>query len=142
MLLCAISLSTFFATAGQAIRVVKTGKDTANASQILQQRMETFHATSQWSSLTTPSGLATLFAPATDSASNLPGASETLTVVAYPSAGTPIIVSRNGSGAVTSTGSTLAAQSCVKVTVQVTWKGLGSLSRSRQLSTILTRGGF
>ena len=39
-----IAVTSFFGAAGQALRVVRTGKETAYASQLLQQRIEGGHA--------------------------------------------------------------------------------------------------
>lgn len=137
-----IAVTTFYAAAGQALRVVKTGKETAYASQLLQQRIEGFRAATLWTNVTTSSGITTLMTPATATAANFPGATEQCTVVAYPTAGTPLVVTRPPAGAVTATGAALSTQKCVQVTFQVSWTGVGKAARSRQIATILSKGGI
>ena len=137
-----IALTGFYGSSGQAMRVLRSGRQTVSASQILQERIETFRTTTRWSSITTPQGITALVTNATSSAANFPAVTETFTVVAYPTAGTPIVVTRSANGTITSSGSTLATQSGVKLTVQATWTGNGTTSRTRQLATILTSGGL
>ena len=139
--LSAISLTTFYASAGQAIRIVKSGKDTANASQLLQQRIEVFRSTPQWTKVTTPTGIAALMTPMADSAVNIPGPTETVTVNSYPTPGTPIVVTRTAAGAITRSGANLDTQKCVKLTIRVT-QTVSGRTRARELSTILTKGGL
>ena len=79
---------------------------------------------------------------ATRSAANLPGAIETFTVTAYPAGGTRIVVNRSQAGSVMMTGSSLSAQNFVTLTARVNWTGVGNVARSRQMSTILTKGGL
>ena len=137
-----IALTGFYGSSAQAMRILRTGRQVVSASQISQERIETIRTSTRWSSITTPQGLSALVANATASAANFPAVTETFTLVAYPTAGTPIVVTRSASGTITSSGSTLSAQSCVKLTVQTSWSGNGGTTRTRQLATILTRGGL
>ena len=142
MMVTVIAITTFYASAGQAVRIMKAGKETVLGSQLVQQRMEALRAAPLWTSVTTPDGLRSEVAGATLSGPNLPGATETFTVTSYPSGGTPIVVTRSPTGTVTSSGSSLSAQYCVRLTVRVNWTGIGNVARSRQMSTIITKGGL
>ena len=85
MMVTVISITTFYASAGQALRIMKAGKETVLGSQLLQQRIEALRSAPLWTSVTTPDGLSSVVAGATQSAGNLPGATETFTVTSYPS---------------------------------------------------------
>lgn len=142
MMVTAMCLLGLYGASSQAIRIVRTGKQIAAASQMLQQRIEYFRYTPPWSNITTAAGITALVTGATTTAANFPNATETFTVSPYPAGGTPLVVTRGPSGAITSSGSDLPAQTCVKLTVTVTWNGIGGSPRSRQVSTIMTKGGI
>ena len=138
-----ISLLAFYAASGQAIRLVKSGKQGAYASEVLQQRIETFRATSQWSNVTTSAGLISQMQPASAVAANFPGASESVKIEPYPAvAGTALVAARTAAGAVSASGPDLSAQLCVKLTLTVNWTASGGVARSRQLATIISKGGL
>ena len=142
MMITVIAITAFYSSAGQALRIMKAGKEVALASEILQERMETLRAAPLWTSVTTSAGIGNVAANATASAANLPGVTETFTITAYPGAGTPLVVMRLPSGTFLNLGSSLSAQYCVKVTARVNWTGVGNVVRSRQMSTIVTKGGL
>ena len=142
MMVTVIAITTFYASAGQALRIMKAGKETVLGSQLVQQRMEAPRAAPLWTSVTTPAGLASEVAGATQAAANLPGATETFTVTSYPLGRSPLVVTRSPAGTVTTSGSSFSAQYCVKLTVRVNWTGIGNVARSRQMSTIVTKGGL
>jgi len=137
-----ISLVAFFAATSQAIRIVRSGKEIAAASQMLQQRIETFRYAPPWTNATTPSGIATLIKNAAATSSTFHDATETFTVSPYPAGGTPLVVTRSPDGVISMSGPSMASEKCVKFTVAVTWTGLGGAARSRQVSTIMTKGGL
>lgn len=137
-----ISLAAFFAATAQAIRIVRSGKEIAAASQMLQQRIETFRYSPPWTNATTPTGIQNLIKTAAATASNFPKATETFTVTPYPSGGTPLVVTRNSDGTITTTGPSMATEKCVQFTVMVSWTGLGGIQRTRQVSTVMTKGGL
>ncbi len=137
-----ISLVALFAATGQAIRIVRSGQEIAAASQMLQQRIESFRYTPPWTNITTAAGITTLVTTAAATATNFKNATETFSVEPYPAGGTPLVVTRTPLGALSTTGSSLATQQCVKFTVSVTWTGIGNVQRTRQLSTIMTKGGL
>lgn len=142
MMITIIAVTAFYASAGQALRVMKTGKETVLASQLLQERIEALRSAPLWTSVTTPAGLASAVAGTTQSAANLKGATETFTVTTYPSSGTPVAVTRFSTGTVMASGSSLSGQSCVKVTARANWTGIGHIDRSRQMTTIISKGGL
>ena len=142
MMLSVLALTAFYASSGQAIRIVKSGKETALASQLLQERIEALRSAPVWTSVTTPAGVSAVINSATLTAANFPGATETVTITSYPAGGTPIVVSRAPGGTITTSGASLSAQKCVKLTLQVSWTGVGNLARSRQVATLLTKGGL
>ena len=138
MMLSVLALTAFYASSGQAVRIVKSGKETALASQLLQERIEALRSAPLWSSVTTPSGLSTIMTNAT----NFPGATEAVTIASYPAGGTAIFVARGPTGAIFSSGSSLSAQKCVKATIEVSWVGVGNKARRRQIATLITKGGL
>jgi hypothetical protein len=142
MAVCIIGLTGTFAAVGQAIRIVRSGKEIASASQMLQQRLETFRYTPPWTNITTSSGITTLVSSATASATNFANATEVFSVEPYPAGGTPLVITRSPAGVLSTSGSDLSAQPCVKFTITVSWKGIGNIQRTRQLSTIMTKGGL
>ena len=142
MMLSVLALTAFYASSGQAVRLVRSGNEAARSSQLLQDRIEAMRSAPLWSSVTTPTGLQTIMTSATATAANFRGATEVVTVATYPAGGTPIVVTRTPSGTVTSTGAALSTQKCVKATIQVRWTGSGNMTRSRQITTLLTKGGL
>lgn len=142
MVVSVISLVGLFAATGQAIRIVRSGKEIASASQMLQQRIETFRYTPPWTNITSTAGIRTVMAAETATAPTFGNATETVSVTPYPVSGTPLVVTRNPAGTITSTGQDLTAQTCVKFTVTTTWTGVGNIQRTRQVSTIIAKGGI
>lgn len=137
-----ISLVAFFAATGQAIRIVRSGKEIAAASQMLQQRIETFRYAPPWTNATTPEGISNLIKTAAATASTFQDATETFTVTPYPAGGPPLVVTRSSKGVISSTGPSMSGEKCVQFTASVSWTGLGGSPRSRQVSTIMTKGGL
>ena len=142
MMITVIAITAFYSSAGQALRIMRAGKENVLGSQLVQERIETLRAAPIWNSVASPDGLATAVSGAAQSAANLRGATETFTVTSYPAAGTPIVVTRLPAGTVSTSGSSLASQFCVKLTVRVNWTGVGNVARSRQMSTIVSKGGL
>jgi len=136
-------MTAFFASAGQAIRVLKSGKETASASLLLQQRTEALRANRLWSNITTVAGFTKLVKNAAAASPGLPGATETFTVSTYPPDGSSFTITRDSSGVISSAGASLASsQRCVKVRAQLSWIGVGKLSRNRAQATLLAKGGI
>ena len=142
MAVCMISLVGIFGAAGQAVRIVRSGKEISSASQMLQQRLETFRYTPPWTNITTSAGITNLVTNATATATNFASATESFSVEPYPAGGTPLVVTLTPTGSLSTSGSDLSAQPCVKFTITVSWTGIGNIPRTRQLSTIMTKGGL
>jgi type II secretory pathway pseudopilin PulG len=141
--ICGFAITALFAATGQALHVVKAAREAGCASELLQQRMERFRASSPWSNLASPSTAATMVSTATEIGPSLPGATEIFTFSDYPSDGNSFTVTRNAGGTVTTTGSALpSTQRCVAISGKVTWTGWSGLNRSRTLLTIITKGGI
>ncbi len=136
-----IALGGFYASTQQAARVLRMGKEVVSASELLQQRIEALRYAPPWSNITTAAGIASVVAAPTGAAANFSNVTETYTVSGYPS-GSVLTVVRTPGGTLTNNGVSLAASSCVKVTVSATWTGIGNLQRTRQLSTIISKGGL
>jgi type II secretory pathway pseudopilin PulG len=137
-----LALGIFYTSASKAIQLVRSGKQTADASQLLQMRLETIRLTSPWANITTAAGLQSIITTAAPSAANFPGVTETYLVTPYPSGTGSLTVTRSPSGTMSSRGSDLSAQKCVQVEATLTWKGINSASKQCQLVTILTKGGL
>ena len=136
-----IALGGFYASTQQAGRVLRMGKETVSASEMLQQRIEALRYAPPWSNITTAAGIASVVAAPTGASANFSNVTETYTVSGYPS-GSVLIVTRSPSGTFTNNGVDLSSTSCVKVTVTASWTGVGNIQRSRQLSTIISKGGL
>ena len=135
------SVLAFSASVQQASRVARTGKAFASASEMLQERIEAFRYTPTWSNVTTAAGIASLAGPATTVAANFPNVTETFTVEPYP-AGSALVVTRSPTGTFTNNGASLGTTRCVKLTVVGTWTAAGSTQRTRQIATIIAKGGL
>ena len=139
--IAATALGGFYASVQQAGRVLRMGKEVAQASEMLQQRIEALRYAPPWSNVTTAFGIKSVTAAATGVAPNFPNVTETFTVADYP-AGNQLVVTRYPNGYFTDNGVDLSSSRCVKVTVMASWTGVGNAPRSRQLSTIMSKGGL
>ena len=135
------ALGAFYASTQQAGRVLRMGKEMAAATELLQERIEALRYAPPWGNVTTAAGIATVTAGAPGVSANFKYLTETFTVQGYPS-GSTLIVTRSPSGTFTNNGVDLYANTCVKVTVTATWMGVGSVQRTKQLSTIIAKGGI
>ncbi len=136
-----IALGGFYASSMQAGRVLRMGREVVLASEILQQRIEALRYAPPWSNITTAAGIESVVATPTGASANFSNVTETYTVSGYPS-GSVLTVTRAPSGAFVDNGVDLSSTSCVKVTIIASWTGVGNLQRSRQLSTIISKGGL
>ena len=137
----AIALLGFYTSEQQAARIARAGRAVASASEMLQERIEAFRYAPPWTNVTTAAGIASVTASAPAIAANFTYVSETFTVQGYPS-GSQLVVTRSPSGTFTNNGVDLSSSRCVKLTVTATWLAPGNVSRTRQISTIVTRGGI
>jgi len=136
------ALGGLYASVQQVGRVLRTGREVAQVSEVLQQRIEALRYAPPWTNVTTSSGVASIVASPAAAAANFSGRiTETYTIADYPS-GSQLTVTRSPSGSFTTNGVNLSASRCVKVTVVASWTGLGNVQRSRQISTIMSKGGI
>jgi type II secretory pathway pseudopilin PulG len=141
--LCGLTISVFYASISQAIRLARTTRDTAVAAELMQQRVDSLRSQTPWSQVTTASSVSTLLSAASPVPADFPPATETMTIADYPADGASFSISRTSAGAMTTTGSSLAAtQRCVQVTMQFSWTQPNRLPVTRTLSTILSKGGL
>ena len=137
----AVALLGLYTSEQQAARIARGGRAAASASEMLQERIEAFRYAPPWTNVTTASGIASVAAGAPAIAASFPYTSETFTVQEYPS-GSQLIVTRSSSGTFTNNGVDLSSTRCVKLTVTTTWSAPGGVSRTRQVSTIIAKGGI
>lgn len=136
------ALGGFYASTQQAQRVMRTGREVAQVSEALQERIEALRYAPPWTNITTPSGVAAVVASKAAAAANFSaGLTESYTIEPYPS-GSPLTVTRSPNGTFTNNGVDVSSSPCVKVTVVATWTGLGNVPRSRRISTIMSKGGI
>jgi len=136
------SLGGFYAATVQAGRVLQTGRETSQVSAVLQERIEALRYAPPWSNITTASGVAAVVASKAAAATNFSARlTESYTIAAYPS-GNQLTVTRSPSGTFTNNGVDVSSSLCVKVTIVATWTGQGNVPRSRQISTIMSKGGI
>jgi hypothetical protein len=141
--LCGLTVSIFYASISRAIGMARTTRDTAVTAQLMQQRVDSMRSLTPWTKVTTATAIATLFSTASPVPADFPPATEQVTVAPYPADGTTFSISRTSTGAVTTTGTSLAATTrCVQVTMQYSWTQPNRLPVTRTLSTILTKGGL
>lgn len=145
--LCALAISAFYLSTNHAVRLARAGRETALASEVLEQRLSAIRRLPLWTSVTSITGVSGLLSSASPAAASFPPAAETVTVATYPPppppAASTFTVQRSNAGALTTTGASLPASAqCVQVTVQIAWTGPNNLTSTRQLSTLLTKGGL
>ena len=144
-MLVAVFLSGAFYANSRGLNMLRSSRETAIASKILQERMEELRGMT-WTDVTDSSSLKSNYATATDSAAGLAPniLTETLTVTAWPTAGTAIKITRSATGtvALVTDNVDLDVQSAVLITVRAAWTGAGARSRVRETSTVIANGGL
>lgn len=144
-LLTAVFLCGAFLANSRGLNMLRTSRETAISSKILQERMEQLRGFT-WTDITDSDILRTNFGTATDSASGLaPTLSETLTVTSWPTAGTAIKITRSTTGVialVTDNVDLVDGADAVLVTVRADWIGANNRNRSRETCTIMANGGL
>lgn len=141
--LCALAISAFYLSTNHAVRLARAGRETALASEVLEQRLSAIRRLPLWTSVTSTTGINSLLSAPSPAAASFPPAAETITVALYPPGAGSFTVKRSAAGALSSTGTSLPATAqCVQVTVQIDWTGPNKFAATRQLSTILTKGGL
>jgi len=133
-----------FATNQRLLLALKGQKETTAATLALQQRMESYRATS-FTNLATANYVQTsIVATPTGSEGPLGGLSEQVTIGVYPADGsTPTVIQRNSTyptGTIVSTNSNLSTVKLLRVDELLSWTSADGRPRSRQLSTIVGIG--
>jgi hypothetical protein len=142
MALLSLMLGFMFATNAHLLGLLKQGKQSTFATELIQERVEQLR-TSVWNDITTPANLVILAdqSQARLTSANLPGVSETIRIepMVNPT-NTAIVCSRPATGSSSVTGPVLTSEKSIKVTVTVQWQG-SRRTRSRGISTIITNRG-
>ncbi|MEY2526222.1 MAG: hypothetical protein QOE73_993 [Verrucomicrobiota bacterium] len=142
--ICALFLGSLFTMNTSTMGTIKMAKETAWASQVLQQRVESMRI-ANWHQVTDANWiLANLLNTDAPGSNGLKGLSETLTLIPYASTSTDItqLTRRNGSASVVARNSSLLTENAMKVIWTVNFTGApNDRDSTRQTVTILAKGG-
>jgi len=140
--LLGLMLGFMFATNAHLLGLLKQGKQSTFATELIQERVEQLR-TSVWNDITTPSNLVFLADQSQSrlTSVNLPGVTETIRIepMVNPT-NVAITCLRPVTGTTTVTGPVLTTEKSIKVTVTMQWQG-SKRTRSRGISTIITNRG-
>ena len=140
----AIFLGSLFAINTASMGTIKMARETAAASQVLQQRVESMRI-ANWHQITDANWIRdNLLNTAAPGSSELNSITETLTIAPYGSANTAVTrLTRSGTTAnVTLNNTSLLTENAVKVTWQIDYTGApNDRSATRQTVAILAKGG-
>ena len=140
----ALFLGSLFTMNLTAMRSIRTAREAASASQVLQQRMETLRI-ANWQQVTNASWVRDNVLNASAAGSDkLQSVSETLTLAPYGGATTAStqIVRSNGTSQIVSQNTSLLTENAVKVIWKVVYTAGGKGdSTTRQTVAILGKGG-
>ena len=140
----ALFLGSLFLMNSSAMDTIQMARDSACASQILQQRIESMRI-ANWHQVTDANWLFTnLFNSDAPGSSQLKNVSETLTLVPYGSStvGNTQLTRTNGTATVVSSNSALLAENAIKVIWTVDYRAApNDRAISRQIVAILAKGG-
>ena len=142
--LITLFLSSMFLLNSFALRMLRSGNETAAASQILQARAEQIRMTS-WLNITNSGYVAkSILAQPAPTAISLSDLSETISAGPYQlgavTQATPVfVIKRAADGSIDTTGtsgSSLANAECVQYTITERWTGWGGRTRERTIVTL------
>ena len=140
----ALFLSTLFLMNSSAMDTIQMARESACASQILQQRVESMRI-ANWHQVTDANWLLTnLLNNDAPGANQLKNISETVTLVPYGSStvGNTQLSRTNGSVSITSTNAALLGENAVKIIWTVNYIAApNDRTISRQIVAILAKGG-
>jgi type II secretory pathway pseudopilin PulG len=140
----ALFLGSLFLLNSSAMDTIQMARQSACASQVLQQRVESMRI-ANWHQVTDANWLLTnLFNTGAPGASQLTNMSETLTLVPYGSTtvGNTQLTRTNGAGTIVSNNSALLGESAVKIIWTVNYNAAPDNGIiSRQIVAILAKGG-
>ena len=141
----ALFLGSLFTLNVSAMRTMRTAREAANASQVLQQRVESMRI-ANWHQATNAdwvkANLLSTNAPGGDTLKNI---TETLTLVPYngTSSGNTQIVRSGGTTQIVNRNAALVTESAMKVIWTVAYNGgTQGNSTTRQTVAILSKGGI
>lgn len=140
----ALFLGSLFTLNMAAMKSMRTAREAAAASQVLQQRIESMRI-ANWHQITDADWLSSNLLNANASGSGtLNGVSESLTLMPYGSTnvGNTQLVRANGTTQIVSRNTNLLTESAVKLLWTVSYTGgINSQSTTRQTVAILAKGG-
>ncbi len=139
-----IFLAAVFTGSSQLMMMLASQKQTFNANQCIQERVEQLRGTA-WSQITDQTYVQnSVLNTVTVGAGFLLSPMETVTISAFPpDASTSIQLTRqNGAVTLGSGSTTMSSNSAVRVDYQVTWLTRASRQRVRQVSFIVAKGGI
>jgi hypothetical protein len=143
--LVAVFLVGAFTANSRGLSMIRSAKETAGASKILQQRMETLRAAS-WTEVTDAATLKDFYATAADAGESCNQNFEKVTIAPWPSGVGPSVIqitrSTSGTTTVVSDNPDLVEGAAVMVTVSVSWTGAGNRARTRETCTVIANGGL
>ena len=142
--ICALFLGSLFAMNASTMGTIKVARETAWASQILQQRVEAMRI-ANWHQITDADWIqANLLNEDARGSNGLKNLSETLTLIPYGSTSTTttVLTRTSGSCSITSRNSSLLTENGVKVVWTVNFIGApNDRASSRQTVAIVAKGG-
>jgi hypothetical protein len=142
--LVAVFLGSLFTMNTAAMDTIQMAKQSAAASQVLQQRVESLRI-ANWHQVTDADWLkGNLLNTASDSGTGLQNLAETLTLMPYGSTtvGNTVLTRSGTSVTITSQNDALLLENAVKVVWGLTYKGSPNQSTvTRQTVAILAKGG-
>lgn len=142
--ICALFLGSLFTMNTSTMGAIKMAKETAWASQVLQQRVESMRI-ANWHQVTDADWIqANLLNTDASGSSGLKQLSETLTLIPYGSSSTSKtqLTRTNGSTSIVTRNSLLLTEDAMKVVWAVNYLGTpNDRAASRQTVTILAKGG-
>jgi hypothetical protein len=140
----ALFLGSLFTMNMSAMKAMRTARETASASQILQQRVEAMRI-ANWHQVTNADWVRdTLLNTNAAGSDGLENLSETLTLVPYGSetVGNTQLVRSGNTTAIVNQNSALLAENAIKVIWTVAYNGgINGRSTTRQAVAILAKGG-
>jgi hypothetical protein len=142
--ICALFLGSFFTLNMSTMGTIKMARETACASQVLQQRIEAMRI-ANWHQITDADWVqANLLEADAPGSNTLKDISETLTLTPYGSSSTSAtqFTRANGSTQIITRNAALLAENAIKVVWSLNFKGApNDRSASRQTVAILAKGG-
>lgn len=140
----AIGLAAVYSLNGQTLSLLRSSKDEACASQVLQQRVEQLRI-GNWQRLTSPAWIRdSLLNAQADGAGSLNALSESVKVVPYNSNNTSFntFTASGGSASAGSANASLLGENAVQIFWTVTWVGIpAGKTHTRQTVSVLAKGG-